>query len=328
MRAIVITKAGGPEVLDEQERPTPEPALGQIRVRIHASALNRADLLQRMGGYPAPAGAPQDIPGMEYAGEVDALGPSATTWQVGARVMGIAGGGTHAEYLCVNEREAIPIPAHLTFEEAAAIPEAFLTAYDALVRQLSLSSGERLLIHAVGSGVGTAALQIGIVAGAIVIGTSRTPSKLECAKQLGLEHAVDISRDDWPTRVREITSGNGVNALLDLIGGNYFAPSLELLAVKGRLILVGLTAGRVAEVNLGMVLNRRAHIVGTLMRSRTPEEKFALAREFSDRIVPLFESKRLAAVIDRVFPFAEIGDAHRYMESNANFGKIVLSWRK
>lgn len=328
MRAIVITKAGGPEVLDEQERPTPEPALGQIRVRIHASALNRADLLQRMGGYPAPAGAPQDIPGMEYAGEVDALGPSAMLWQVGARVMGIAGGGTHAEYLCVHEREAIPIPSHLTFEEAAAIPEAFLTAYDALIRQLSLSSGERLLIHAVGSGVGTAALQIGIIAGAIVIGTSRTPSKLDYAKQLGLEHAVDISRDDWPTRVREITSGNGVNAVLDLIGGNYFAPSIELLALKGRLILVGLTAGRIAEVNLGMVLNRRAHIVGTLMRSRTPEEKFALAREFSDRIVPLFESKRLRAVIDRVFPFAEIDDAHRYMESNANFGKIVLSWRK
>ena len=326
MRAIVITRPGGPDVLAEQERPIPEPALGQIRVRIHASALNRADILQRMGGYPAPAGAPQDIPGMEYAGEVDALGPSATLWEVGARVMGIAGGGTHAEYLCVHEREAIPIPSHLTFEEAAAIPEAFLTAYDALIKQLSLSSGERLLIHSVGSGVGTAALQIGIVAGAIVIGTSRTQRKLEQAKQLGLGHSVDISRDDWPARVREITSGNGVNAVLDLVGGNYFAPSVELLALKGRLILVGLTAGRVAELNLGMILNRRALIVGTLMRSRTPEEKFSLAREFSDRVVPLFETKRLRPVIGSVFPFPEIADAHRYMESNSNFGKIVLRW--
>jgi len=328
MRAIVITKPGGPEVLEEMDRPQPVPEHGQIRVRIHASALNRADIHQREGRYPAPPGWPADIPGMEYAGEVDALGASATFWPVGARVMGIAGGGTHAEYVCVHEREAMPIPANLSFEEAAAVPEAFITAYDALVRQISLSAGEHLLIHAVGSGVGIAALQVALVAGASVIGTSRTQSKLDRAKDLGLQHAVNISRDDWPSQVREITSGKGVNAILDLIGGSYFASSLELLALRGRLILVGLTAGRSAELNLGIILNKRAHIVGTVLRSRPPEEKFALAREFSERMIPLFESNRLRPVTDRIFPFNEIGAAHRYMESNSNFGKIVLTWAK
>lgn len=328
MRAIVITKPGGPEVLEEMDRPRPEPGLGQIRVRVRASALNRADLLQRAGAYPAPPGAPADIPGMEYTGEVEALGPSSTLWPIGARVIGIAGGGTHAEYVCVHEREAIQIPANLSFGEAAAVPEAFLTAYDALIRQISLSAGERLLIHAVGSGVGTAALQVALVAGATVIGTSRTQSKLDRAKELGLRHAVNISHDDWPAQVREITSGKGVNAILDLIGGNYFASSIELLTLRGRLILVGLTAGRATELNLGMILNKRAHIVGTVLRSRPPEEKFTLAREFSERMIPLFESNRLRPVIDRVFSFSEIGAAHQYMESNSNFGKIVLSWEQ
>jgi len=326
MRAIVITKPGGPEVLAEMDRPQPEPGLGQIRVRVRASALNRADLLQRAGAYPAPPGAPADIPGMEYVGEVEALGPSSTLWPIGERVMGIAGGGTHAEFVCVHEREAIPIPANLSFDEAAGVPEAFLTAYDALIRQISLSAGERLLIHSVGSGVGTAALQVALVAGASVIGTSRSQSKLDRAKELGLQHAVNISQDDWAAQIRELAPPKGVNAILDLIGGAYFASSLELLAPRGRLILVGLTGGRTAELNLGMILNKRAQIIGTVLRSRPPEEKFALAREFSDRMIPLFESNRLRPVIDRVFPFSEIGDAHRYMESNSNFGKIVLRW--
>ena len=326
MRAIVITRSGGPEVLEEMDRPQPEPGLGQIRVRVRASALNRADMHQREGRYPAPPGSPADIPGMEYAGEVDALGSSATLWPIGARVMGIAGGGTHAEYVCVHEREAMPIPLNLSFDEAGAVPEAFLTSYDALIRQISLSTGERLLIHAVGCGVGTAALQVALAAGAIVIGTSRTQSKLDRAKELGLQHGVDISRADWSAQVRELTSGKGVNAILDLIGGDYFASSVDLLALRGRLILVGLTAGRTAELNLGIILSKRAHIVGTVLRSRAPEEKFALAREFSDRMIPLFESNRLRPVIDRVFSFSEIRAAHQWMESNSNFGKIVLRW--
>src|SRR4051812_4870038 len=200
MRAIVITGAGGPEVLEEQERPAPEPGLGQVRVRVRASALNRADMHQRAGNYPAPPGAPPDIGGLEYAGEVESVGPSSTLWPQGSRVMGIIGGGAHAEYLCIHEREVLPMPRGMSFEDAAAIPEVFLTAYDALFRQLDVRLGERVLVNAIGSGVGTAALQLALLAGASVVGTSRSASKLERAKELGLVHAIDTSASDWPAR--------------------------------------------------------------------------------------------------------------------------------
>lgn len=326
MRAIIVTKPGGPEILEEQSRPLPEPGLGQIRVRIHASALNRADLLQRRGAYAPPPGASPDIPGLEYAGEVDAVGPETSLWAAGSRVMGITGGGGHAEYLCVHEREAIPVPSALSWEDAAAIPEVFLTAYDALVHRLALRPGERLLIHAIGSGVGTAALQLGLLAGAVVIGTSRSADKLTRARELGLAVGVDTSRDDWLSRIAGVTDDQGVDAVLDLVGGNFLAGNITVLAPHGRLVLVGLTAGARAELNLAAVLGKRLHIIGTVLRTRSLEEKIALAREFSDRIVPLFDSGRLRPIVDRVFPFSEIRAAHELMESNANFGKIVLRW--
>jgi NADPH:quinone reductase len=326
MKAIVITRPGGPEVLEEQERPIPEPGRNEIRIRVHASALNRADLLQRLGGYPAPVGSPADIPGLEYSGEVDALGEGAGMWRVGDHVMGIVGGGGHAEYVCLNEREAIRIPAAMSWQDSAAIPEAFLTSFDALFRQIGLSIGERLLIHAVGSGVGTASVQLAAAAGAQVIGTSRTPSKLERARQLGLTAGIDSSHPDWVERVSHLTNGQGVDAILDLIGGDYLAGSLRALAPRGRLILVGLTAGRRAELDLGVILNKRLRIVGTVLRSRPLEEKVALAREFSDRVVPLFEAATIHPVVDRVFSFSDIQTAHRLMESGTNFGKIVLVW--
>ena len=326
MRAIVITKPGGPEVLEEQSRPLPEPGAGQIRVHVRASALNRADLMQRRGSYPAPPGAPPDIPGMEYAGEVDALGPGTSFWSAGSRVMGIIGGGGHADYLCVHEREAMPVPANLSWEEAAAIPEVFLTAYDALFHRLDVQPGERLLIHAIGSGVGTAALQIAVVAGVTVLGTSRSPAKLAKARELGLTIGIDTSRDDWLVQIAQVTDDEGVNAVLDLVGGNFLAGNITVLAQRGRLVLVGLTAGARAELNLAAVLAKRLHIVGTVLRARPLEEKITLAREFSGRVIPLFESGRLRPIIDRVFSFAEIRVAHDLMESNATFGKIVLRW--
>ncbi|HEX6059599.1 MAG TPA: NAD(P)H-quinone oxidoreductase [Gemmatimonadaceae bacterium] len=327
MRAIVIARPGGPEVLEERERPRPEPGLGEIRVRVRASALNRADLIQRRGAYPAPAGAPADIPGLEYAGEVEAVGPGAMLWAPGTRVMGIVGGGGHAEYLCVHEREALPVPEGLTWEEAAAIPEVFLTAYDALVRQMGLRVGERLLIHAVGSGVGTAALQLARAAGALVIGTSRTASKLERARALGLEHGVDGSRDDWDTRVLALTGGEGVHVVMDLVGGPYTPRSVRALASRGRIVLVGTPAGARAEFDLGLLLRRRASITGTVLRARPHEEKAALAREFADAVLPLFDAGRLRPVIDRVLPFAAIREAHEALERDETFGKVVLAWR-
>jgi len=326
MKAVIITHPGGSEVLEIRERPTPQPGVGQIRVRVKASAVNRADILQREGNYPVPPGVPADIIGMEYVGEVDALGPSARLWETGDRVMGIVGGAGHAEFLWVHEREAMPVPESMSWEEAAAIPEAFLTAYDALFNRLQLRLGETLLIHAVGSGVGTAGVQIARVAGATVVGTARTAEKLERAKLLGLHVGIDASRGDWPALVEGEVGRERMDAVMDLVGGNYLDGNLRVLGLRGRIVIVGLTAGASAQLNMGVLLRKRLTIVGTVLRARPLEEKISLAREFSERIVPLFDAGRLRPVVDRVFPFDEIRDAHELMESNRSFGKIVLSW--
>lgn len=326
MRAIVITRPGGSEVLEVQERPIPEPGPGQVRVHVRASALNRADILQRKGHYPVPPGAPPDISGLEYAGEVEKLGESVSSWKIGDRVMGIVGGGGHAERLCVHEHEAIPVPRKMSWAEAAAIPEVFLTAHDALFNRLGLRPAQTLLIHAVGSGVGTAGLQIAKVAGATVIGTARSADKLERAKQLGLDHAIDASVGDWAQQVEALVGAERVHLVMDLVGGNYLEGNLRVLAVRGRIVVVGHTAGSTAQLDMGLLLGKRLTIVGTVLRSRGLEERIELAREFSARVVPLFEEGRLKPVVDRVFSFSEIRAAHNLMESNQTFGKIVLTW--
>ena len=321
-----MTAAGGPEVLEITERPMPDPAPSEIRVRVEASALNRADISQRLGRYPAPAGSPPDIPGLEYAGTVDAVGSAVTMWKTGNPVMGIVGGGAHAQFLCTHEREAMPIPSGMKAHDAAAIPEVFLTAYDAIFLQLRVRMGESLLIHAVGSGVGTAAIQLALAAGVVTIGTSRSSDKLERAAKLGLHHAVQSLSGDWIQDVRRVTGGSGVDAVLDLVGGGYFAGNLDLLKNRGRMIIVGLTSGAHAELDMRAVMRKRLTIIGTALRARPLEEKIALAREFSDRVIPLFASGLLAPVVDRVESFDRIRSAHALMESNANFGKIVLAW--
>ncbi|HEX2191249.1 MAG TPA: NAD(P)H-quinone oxidoreductase [Longimicrobiaceae bacterium] len=326
MRAVVVARPGGPEALQLAERPVPQPGPGEVRVRVHASALNRADLLQRRGLYPAPPGAPQDVPGLEYAGEVDAMGEGAGLWAVGSRVMGIVGGGGYAEYVTVHEREAMRIPQGLSYEEGAAIPEAFLTAYDALFRRLELEVGERVLVHAVGSGVGTAAVQLAHAAGATVIGTSRSPEKLRRAEELGMDVGIDIAKEDLAAALENATYGSGVNAVLDLVGGPILEASLRGLAQGGRVVVVGTVAGSRVELDLGLVLRRRIRIVGTVLRTRPLEEKIALAREFSNTVLPLLSSGKIRPVIDRVYPFSEIAEAHRQMEANESFGKIVLTW--
>ncbi|MFL5508997.1 MAG: NAD(P)H-quinone oxidoreductase [Gemmatimonadaceae bacterium] len=326
MRAVIITGPGGPEVLEIQKRPDPVPGVGQIRVRVRASALNRADLLQRGGNYPVPAGYAADIAGMEYAGEVDDPGPGASLWKKGDRVMGIVGGAGHAELLCVHEREAMAVPRDMSWDDAAAIPEAFLTAFDALFNRLDLRIGETLLIHAVGSGVGTAALQLARANGATVVGTARTAEKLERAKVLGLDIAIDASRGDWAGQVESAVGGQSVTAVMDLVGGSYLEGNLRVIALLGRIVVVGLTAGATAQFNMGVLLRKRITIVGTVLRARPIEEKIALARAFADRGLPLFDSGRLKPVVDRVFGFDQIREAHETMESNRTFGKIVLSW--
>ena len=325
MRAVVIAEPGGPEVLTEREVTRPVPKEGEILVRVAASGINRADLLQRRGLYPAPSGVSRDIPGLEFSGTVVETGPGHHRWRVGDRVMGIVGGGGYAEYVSTPGDQVLPVPAGMPLEEAGAIPEAFMTAFDAAVRQEGLESGETLLVHAVGSGVGTAGLQIGRRLGATVIGTSRTPEKLEQARALGLEWPV-LAGDDWPDRVLEITREEGAQVILDLVGGPYLAGNQRVLARRGRHIVVGVPGGPEARIDLRSLMVRRASIRGTVLRARPGPEKAELAQDFEKRVLPGFESGKLRPVIDRYFDADEAHEAHDLMEANRTFGKILLRW--
>ena len=324
MRAVVIGRFGPPEVLELREVPDPSPARGEVRVRVRATAVNRADLVQRVGRYPAPADSPQDIPGLEFAGEIDALGQGVSGWKLGDRVFGIAGGGTYAEQLIVHSRALAPMPAALDFVPAAAMPEAFLTAYDAMVTQAGLSSGERVLVHAAGSGVGTAAVQIARALGAWCVGTARSEAKLERAKALGMHAGVLVREGKFADEVLGLTGKRGVDVVLELVGGSYLAQDLVCAARKGRIVLVGLMAGAKAELDLNALLTKRLLVRGTVLRSRPLEEKIAAMRAFSRHVVPLIETGQLRPVIDRVMPLDQAAAAHAFMAGNEGFGKVVL----
>jgi NADPH:quinone reductase len=322
VRAIVVSRPGGPEVLVTRDVPAPEPGPGEIRVRVRAFGINRADLLQRRGLYPAPPDAPQDIPGLEFAGDVDRAGPHAA-FRPGDRVMGIASGGTYAEQVVVPSGFAVPIPPGLSYPVAAAVPEAFVTAHDAL-RRADVGSGSWVLVHAIGSGVGVATLQLAGAWGAHVIGTSRTIEKLARARALGLDVACEAGSRDFVALTREATGGAGADAVIDLVGGAQVARSLEALRERGCLVLVGLTGGRTAEIDLGLVLRRRLRLEGTMLRARAPSEKAAAVAAFADDVLPLLASGAIRPVVDRVFPFDAVAEAHRTMEASATFGKLVV----
>jgi NADPH2:quinone reductase len=319
MRAIIYTAPGGPEIIQLREVPTPEPGPGQVRVRVRAAGLNRADIIQRRGNYAAPPGWPADIPGLEYAGEIDTLGPGATRWRPGDRVMGLVGGGAHAEAVVVHQDEALAIPGPLSFAEGAAIPEAFLTAWDALVTRGRLQQGERVLIHAVGSGVGTAASQIAKRIGATVLGTSRQRAKLERVREYGLDIGLDTSAGGFREAV-----GEPVHVILDVLGGPALADNLAVLAPRGRLVLLGFLKGNRAEVSLEPVLRKRLEIIGSVMRTRLLAERIPLVAEFAARVLPDFPPLR--PVVGATFPMTALADAHRAMERDESFGKTVLTW--
>jgi NADPH:quinone reductase len=325
MSAVVIREPGDPEVLELLSVPRPQPGPGEVRVRVASSGLNRADLLQRRGRYPVPPGFPKDIPGLELAGTVDALGVGVSAWAVGDLVMGILGGGGYAEYALSPASTLVPVPDGMDPAVAGAIPEVFMTAYDAAFVQEGLAAGETMLVHAVGSGVGTAAVQLARRAGASVIGTSRTPDKLEQAREVGLEHAV-LADADWPERVLELTGGRGIDVILDLVGGPYLEGNQRVIAERGRHIVVGVPGGSEATVSLRLLMGRRASIRGTVLRARPLPEKELLAEAFAAEVLPGFAAGELRPVIDRTFPAAEAAAAHAYMEENRNFGKILLEW--
>jgi putative PIG3 family NAD(P)H quinone oxidoreductase len=329
MRAIVIAAYGGIEGIGLQEVETPPaPKADRVRVGVRAAGLNRADLMQREGHYPAPPGYPERIPGLEFAGEVEALGEAVHTWKIGDRVFGITAGGGQAEFVVVLESNLARIPANLDWAEAAAMPEVFITAHDALFTRAVLQMGERVLVHAAAAGVGTAALQLAHAAGATVYGTSRNAQKLKRLRTLGLDEGIATgdSPQQFVDRVQELTDNNGVEVILDLVGGVYFPGNLAALAPLGRLVCVGLTAGRKSEIDLGLLLRKRATIIGTVLRARSIEEKADAIRRFVAHVLPLVERGTVRPVVDCVFPVKDIRAAHEHLESNRACGKVVLDF--
>jgi putative PIG3 family NAD(P)H quinone oxidoreductase len=324
-KAIRIREPGGTEVLEVGEIDVPTPGSSQVLVEVAAAGLNRADCLQRRGFYPAPPGVPPDVPGLELAGVVESVGSSVTVWKPGDRVMGIVGGGAMATRVTTEAAELMRIPDALSFGEAAAVPEVFLTAYDAIVLQGELEQGQTVLLHAVASGVGTAAIQLANVIGASSVGTSRTADKLLRCTELGLTHAVLVEDAQFADAVKS-AAPKGANVILDTVGAAYLPQNIQVIAKQGRLIVIGLMGGVKGELNLGLLLGKRASIHGSVLRSRSSEEKAALTKSFTERMLGKFTTGELKPIIDDTLPMAEIQEAHRQMDANETFGKLVLTW--
>ena len=323
MRAVVLHAHGGPEVLTIEEVADPVPGPDEVLLRVAATALNRADLLQRMGLYPDPRGEVPEIPGLEFAGTVEQVGRRVTSWRVGDRVMGIEAGGAYAELLAVHERQLLAVPQNLSLEDAAAIPEVFLTAWDALVVQGGLTSGRWALVHAGASGVGTAAIQIVKAIGGNIAVTC-SAGKAALCRELGADVVIERSPYDWAADARAAVP-QGFDVVLDVVGGEEVDRNLQVVAVKGTIVQVGVMGGGRTPVNVGLLLGKRLRWIGTTLRARPIEEKVAVTRRFAAEMLPLFADGRLRPVIDRRFPLADVAEAHRLMESNANAGKIVLT---
>ena len=323
MRAVVLRSHGGPEVLEIQDVEAPVPGNDDISVDVVATALNRADLLQRMGLYPNPFPDDVEIPGLEFSGTVRSVGAHVRRWKVGDPVMGIVSGGGYAQQLVLPERQAMRIHTGISIADAAAIPEVFITAWDALVVQGVLTSGRWALVHAGGSGVGTAAIQICKAIGARIAVTC-SASKVAACRALGADVVVDYGSQDFVAEVASATAGVGVDVVLDVIGGDYLERNIAALATKGRIIQVGVMAGKPVLFNVGALLGKRASIIGTVLRARPVEEKISISQRFASEVLPLFDAGVLQPVIDRRYQLDDIAAAHEYMASNGNTGKIVI----
>lgn len=326
MRAVYISEYGGSDHLEIREvEDPPEPGTGEVQVRVRASALNRADILQRRGMYPPPEGYPERIPGLEFSGVVESVGGKSGRFSEGDKVFGIVPGGAQAELLVTKEDQLSMVPDELDLVSSAAVPEAFMTAHDALTIQGKMAADQTVLIHAVGSGVGLAALQLAKAAGAYVVGTSRTNDKLERCVELGLDLAISAEEhNDFSEVLLEATDGKGADLILDLVGAKYLSQNLKSLAVRGRLMLVGLVGGAAAELDMRLVLQKRATIIGTILRGRTDAEKAEVTAAFERDVIPLLSAGKVLPNVDRVFPVDEIREAHDYLESNESFGKVVI----
>ncbi len=322
MRAVVIEEYGGPEVLQVTDVPDPVPGPDEILVCVAHTAINRADTLQRMGAYPDPQRRDREILGLEYAGTVGAVGDRVGRWQVGDRVMGIEAGACYAEQVVTHERQALPVPGWIELSDAAAIPEVFLTAWDALVAQGGLTSGRWALVHAGASGVGTAAIQIAKAIGAKIAVTC-SAGKMAACSELGADLVLERSPADWAAALRDALPG-GVDTILDVVGGDEANRNLGAVKSQGTIVQVGLMGGGLTSVNLGLLLVKRVHWIGTTLRARPIEQKAALSQRFIAEMIPRFDDGSLRPVIDSRFALDDIADAHRHMEANANTGKILI----
>lgn len=323
MRAVVAKKPGGVEVLEIVERPRPVPGPREILVRNFATAVNRADLLQRRGLYPPPPG-DSDVFGLEFAGEVAEAGAEVRGFRRGDRVFGLVGGGGYAEFLSVDHRMAVPIPDTLSFDAAAAVPEAFYTANEALFTLGKLAHGERVLVHAGASGVGSAAIQLARARGATVIATAGTAEKVAQCLRLGAAKAINHREEDFATAVRELSGGRGADVILDLVGAKYWEKNIESLREGGRLLVVGLVGGSKVSADLWIILRRRLQVIGTALRARTLDDKIEITRRFHEGVLPFFEKGAVKPVIDSIYPLEDVRSAHERMEANLNTGKIIL----
>lgn len=329
MKCVVIQEYG--PLLDGLKivnRPDPSPGPGEVLVSVAATALNRADLLQRRGRYPPPPGMPahaRDVPGLEFAGRVAERGENVTRWRPGDRVFGIIPGGGYASRVVTRADLVLPVPESLSDAEAAAVPEAFFTAFDALVLQGAMKEGDRVLIHAVGSGVGTAAVQLARAWGAPAIGTAGSVAKLNRVAAIAPFYPIDTTAGDFADAIVREFGENAVDVVLDVVGAKYWASNLSVLKTGGRLVLVGRLGGSEALTPLGVIMSKRLKIIGTVMRSRTLEEKAAVTRAFERDVLPLFESGALKPVVDSVYPVERVREATERMEKNLNVGKIVLT---
>lgn len=325
MTAIVIKAPGGPEMLVAEDRPLPEPGEGEILVRVQAAGVNRPDIMQRRGQYPPPAGAPQDIPGLEVAGIVAALGSGATRFRVDDPVCALLPGGGYAEFAKVHETNALPVPKGFSMREAAAVPETFFTIWPNIMERGRLSVGDTILIHGGTSGIGTSAIQLGRIAGARVITTSGSDQKCRACRELGADVAINYNTQDFVAAVKEATDGAGANVILDMVGGDYVNRNYEAAAVEARIVQIAVQHGARAEVDVRRLMMKRLSHTGSTLRPQSVAFKARIADTLHEKLWPLFESRKIAPVIGSTYPLARAGDAHVRMDAGDHIGRIVLT---
>ncbi|WP_345948436.1 NAD(P)H-quinone oxidoreductase [Mucilaginibacter sp. PAMB04274] len=326
MKALVITQPGGPEVLQIRDRPVPQPKPHEVLIKVAAAGINRPDVAQRKGAYPPPPDAPQDIPGLEVAGTIEAIGDAVTLWQTGDKVCALVSGGGYAEYCTAPEGQCLPVLPNLTLTEAASLPETFFTVWSNVFDRGRLQPGESLLVHGGSSGIGVTAIQMAKALGSVVYVTAGSDDKCRFCEQLGATKAVNYKTEDFIPTIAQITGGKGVNVILDMIGGDYTQGNIQSLAEEGRLVLINTMKGKDVQVDLSMVMRKRLFITGSTLRPRDRPFKSAIATALKKTVWSLIEAGQIKPIIHQTFAAQDAAKAHALMESSTHIGKIVLEF--